>query len=118
MPSIASRVRRARRASGLSQTALAAATGVKRSAVAQWEGDGAKPTAEHMRLLAASTGVQFEWLATGRGQQYQGGVPQADGEIFGIANSALESRMLDAMKGLCQSKQELAVKIVDVFVDA
>lgn len=63
------RIRLARRHAGLSQAALAAAVGVQRSAVSHWETErGKSPNTEHMREVAMATGVQFEWLATGRGR--------------------------------------------------
>ena len=63
------RIRLARRHGGLSQAALAAAVGVQRSAVSHWEASpGKSPSAVHLRQLAMVTGVQFEWLATGRGK--------------------------------------------------
>ena len=52
----------------MTQTELAAAVGVRRSAVAQWESvDGTSPSTEHLAEIAIKTSVQFEWLATGRG---------------------------------------------------
>lgn len=62
------RIRLARRHAGMSQAALGAAVGVQRSAVSHWEATmGKSPNAAHLRELALATGVQFEWLATGRG---------------------------------------------------
>lgn len=63
------RIRLARRHAGLSQAALGAAVGVQRSAVGHWESAQSKfPSVAHLRELALVTGVQFEWLATGRGK--------------------------------------------------
>jgi transcriptional regulator with XRE-family HTH domain len=63
------RIRQARRHARLSQQALATRVGVHRSAVAQWEQPGGPhPTMEHTALIALSTAVSFEWLATGRGR--------------------------------------------------
>ena len=63
------RIRLARRHAGLSQAALATAVGVQRSAVSHWEAtNGKHPSVTHMRELAMACGVQFEWLATGRGK--------------------------------------------------
>ena len=63
------RIRMARRHAGLSQTALASAIGVQRSAVSHWETNNDKhPSVTHMREVALACGVQFEWLATGRGK--------------------------------------------------
>jgi len=62
-------MRLARRHAGLSQAALAKAVGVQRSAVSHWEAAlGKSPSAAHLREAALATGVQFEWLATGRGR--------------------------------------------------
>ncbi len=69
MPTTAERVRRARTLAGLSQIGLAAAVGVKRSAVAQWERrDGCLPSMQHLVAVAKATGVQVEWLGTGEGE--------------------------------------------------
>lgn len=63
------RIRLARRHAGMSQAALASTVGVQRSSVSHWEAvAGKSPSAKHMRDLAMATGVQFEWLATGRGR--------------------------------------------------
>jgi transcriptional regulator with XRE-family HTH domain len=63
-----SRIRLARRHAGLSQMQLAEAVHVQRSAVSHWESSQAKnPSVTHLREIATITGVQFEWLATGRG---------------------------------------------------
>lgn len=65
----AQRIRLARRHAGLSESALAATVGVQRSSVSHWEAsDGKTPSARHLRDVAMATGVQFEWLATGRGK--------------------------------------------------
>lgn len=63
------RIRLARRHAGLSQAALGGAIGVQRSAVSHWEATAGKhPSVDHLRHLALVAGVQFEWLATGRGK--------------------------------------------------
>ncbi|MGS1080287.1 helix-turn-helix domain-containing protein [Pseudoxanthomonas beigongshangi] len=62
-----SRIRQARQHAGLSQQELSERIGVTRGAVANWESDSEiTPTVEHMIQLALLTGVNFEWLATGR----------------------------------------------------
>ena len=63
----AQRIRIARRNAGLSQAQLATELGVQRSAVSHWEAQRGKPSVNHLRQLAMVSGVQFEWLATGRG---------------------------------------------------
>jgi len=66
--SMQARIRMARRHAGLSQSALAQAVGVQRSAVSHWEApQGKHPRVAHLRGIAVTTGTQFEWLATGRG---------------------------------------------------
>lgn len=62
------RIRMARRYAGFSQSELAQAVGVQRSAVSHWEAaQGKSPSVSHLREVAMATGTQFEWLATGRG---------------------------------------------------
>lgn len=62
------RIRQARRRAGHSQSALALAVGVNRSAVAQWERpSGSRPNSSNLEKIAVATSVLFEWLATGRG---------------------------------------------------
>lgn len=67
------RIRHARRHGGLSQAALAGLVGVHRSAVSHWEATRPKrPNTGHLLAIAASTGVHFEWLATGNGAMERG----------------------------------------------
>lgn len=62
------RIRMARRHAGISQAGLAQYVGVHRSAVSHWESNKPKrPNIGHLLAIAVATGVQFEWLATGRG---------------------------------------------------
>src|SRR5215467_10550224 len=68
---IGDRIRRARHAAKLSQTALAERVGVTASAVAQWEHPrGTSPALSRLQAIATATAVNFEWLATGRGTQF------------------------------------------------
>ena len=69
------RIRRARLSAGLSQAALAKETGVRRSAVTQWEKEGGtSPSVANLARIAVVTQVHFEWLATGRGPAGSGRV--------------------------------------------
>ena len=96
------RIRLARRHAGLSQAALAAAVGVHRSAVSHWEANQGKlPSMHHLQQLALVTGVQFEWLATGRGKMNM----SADAEFESVAaadallvDDPLELRLLRAFR--------------------
>lgn len=69
----AQRIRIARRSAGLSQAQLALELGLQRSAVSHWEAQRGKPSVSHLRQLALLSGVQFEWLATGRGAMMPSG---------------------------------------------
>jgi len=64
---IAHRIRLARKQKGLTQLQLAALIGVSKSACGQWERSVTSPSMENLSLLAISLDVNFEWLATGRG---------------------------------------------------
>ncbi|UHQ20789.1 helix-turn-helix domain-containing protein [Lysobacter sp. KIS68-7] len=96
------RIRLARRHAAMSQTQLAQAVGVQRSAVSHWEApQGKNPSVQHMREIAMVTGVQFEWLATGRGQM----APSRDTVLDSVAavdallvDDSLEQRLLMAFR--------------------
>jgi transcriptional regulator with XRE-family HTH domain len=63
--------RQARAKARLSQTEVARALDVHRSAVSQWEAaSGSIPTVENLMGLANITGTNFEWLALGRGRMH------------------------------------------------
>ena len=85
----AQRIRIARRSAGLSQAQLALELGVQRSAVSHWEAQRGKPSVNHLRQLALLTGVQFEWLATGRGPM----TPSSDAMLDSIA--AVDAVLVD-----------------------
>ena len=53
-----------------SQTDLAAALGVSRGAVGQWETGETAPSTENLAKAAIELGRPFEWLATGRGAKF------------------------------------------------
>lgn len=77
---LADRIRAVRRAAKLTQTALAELVGVTPSAAAQWEHpNGTRPGLPRLQAIAAATGVTFEWLATGRGEQRRRRARQDDG---------------------------------------
>jgi phage repressor protein C with HTH and peptisase S24 domain len=69
------RITLARERAGLSQTALGAAFKLTRSAVSQWESELTEPTPENLRGIAIRTGVDFDWLATGRGSPTADEIP-------------------------------------------
>ncbi len=61
----AQRIREARRERGLTQEQLAAATGVSRSAVAQWETGRAGQITGNLSRIATVLGISVEWLLYG-----------------------------------------------------
>ena len=86
----------------MSQTQLAQAVGVQRSAVSHWEApQGKNPSVKHLREISMVTGVQFEWLATGRGHM----APSREAILDSVAaadallvDDALEQRLLIAFR--------------------
>lgn len=63
------RIADARERAGMNQTQLGDAFKITRSSVSQWEGGLTEPTPERLRAIAVQTGVNFEWLATGKGDR-------------------------------------------------
>lgn len=59
------RLRIARTAARMDQQQLAAAIGVARNSVSNWERGVSEPTASAFIRLARATGVSLEWLAEG-----------------------------------------------------
>lgn len=69
MDSLGIRIRVARRRKHMTQADLAAALGVSRSAVGNWEGAGkTMPDASHLIGIAVATGVSCDWLISGGGE--------------------------------------------------
>ena len=64
-PEIGRRIRETRHERGLTQDALAARTGVSRSAVAQWETGRAGQVTAHLAAIAAALEVGVEYLVHG-----------------------------------------------------
>ena len=113
------RIRQARRGAEMSQSELAAAVGVARSAVAQWERkDGAKPTTDNMGKIAMATAVSFEWLATGRGGRWLGGNEDTPGILVNFyAQCGLEERLLLAFRTLRAPEQQPLVDFVESLTE-
>ena len=109
------RIRLARRHGGLSQAALAAALDSHRSAVSHWEASpGKTPSASHLRQLALVTGVQFEWLATGRGKMTLSAEVALDSVAAAdalLVDDPLELRLLAAFR---DSPPRARVPLVEV----
>lgn len=62
---VAERIRHKRLASGMSQTELAAAIGVKRGAISHYEAGNKEMTARHLSDLATALGCTMDWLYSG-----------------------------------------------------
>ena len=112
-----SRIRLARRHAGLSQMQLASAVSVQRSAVSHWESIQAKnPNVSHLREIALVTGVQFEWLVTGRGvmtlcnEVRMDSVPTAEALLV---EEPIELRLLHAFRDAPPQSRVSLVEIVE-----
>jgi len=119
MTMLFNRIRQARLGAEMSQSNLAAAVGVARSAVAQWERlDGAKPTSENMAKIALATAVSFEWLATGRGGRWMGGDEETPAMMLNFyAQCGLEERLLLAFRSLRNPEQQPLVALVEAMTE-
>jgi len=116
MKALSSRIRKARYAASISQAELARRVGIKRSAVTQWEcPDGTTPSVDHLIQIALETGMNFEWIATGRGPSKAG--PEAETAVV-LDDYALdgdESLALAHMRQLSSSKKKIALQILQVL---
>ncbi len=96
------RIKMARRHRNLSQSRLAEAVGVQRSAVSHWEAPlGKTPTVNNLLKIAEVTKVQFEWLATGRGGMALTQTTELDSVLAAhalLVDDPLEMRMVEAMR--------------------
>ena len=115
------RIRLARRHAGLSQSGLAKAVGVQRSAVSHWEAvDGKSPSMANLRRVATTTGVQFEWLATGRGRMALSaddsleGVAAADGALV---DDSLELRLIAAFRQISARSRAPLVELMEQMAE-
>ncbi|MFC3550307.1 helix-turn-helix transcriptional regulator [Lysobacter cavernae] len=115
------RIRLARRHAGLSQAALGAAVGVQRSAVGHWEAtQGKHPSAAHLREVALVTGVQFEWLATGRGKMSLSSDTALDSVAAAdatLVDDPLELRLLAAFREAPTRAKAPLVEVVEQLAE-
>ena len=115
--SMSDRIRSARTAAGLSQTQLALETGVKRSAVAQWERrGGTHPSVSHLARIAVVTHVRFEWLATGRGcGKPEGEELETTQPATDYVRNDLEGNILSLVRRLPPRKRQVAHDIIEML---
>jgi len=114
------RIKMARRHPNLSQSKLAEAVGVQRSAVSHWEATlGKTPTVNNLLKIAEITKVQFEWLATGRG----GMALSQDTELESISTAhallvddPLEMRMVEALRSMHFDNKASLIHIAEQLV--
>lgn len=115
------RIRLARRHANLSQAALAAAVGVQRSAVSHWEAvQGKSPSMANLRRVASITGVQFEWLATGRGRMAMSNDDTLDAVAAvdaAIVEEPFELRMLTAFRELPSRSKAPLVELMEQMAE-
>jgi len=89
---IGDRIRTAREAAHLSKSELARRLGLHPSACVQWEAKGGtRPNVEHLSRVAGILNVRFEWLATGRGEQYYSPGIRDESPQYGGLDSLLNS---------------------------
>lgn len=116
------RIRLARRHAGLSQAALGAAVGVQRSAVGHWEAARGKfPSVAHLREIALITGVQFEWLATGRGNMSLSADTALDSVAAAeamLVEDPLELRLLTAFREAPMRAKAPLVELAEQLAEA
>lgn len=112
---LSTRIRIARHRAALSQQVLAAALGVSRSSVSNWESDSSfQPTLKSLQKLAVVTGVAFEWLATGRGPvlyQYPS-LPPGSGVDAGGAADPLEIDLVLAFRQLPNADRRRVIRTI------
>ena len=112
------RIRRARRRAGFSQTGLAAAVDVRRSAVSNWESaDGVLPSMQNLLAIAKACQVSLEWLGTGRGgistdPDALADVPTANAELVDVEE---ERMLLAGFRNLPRRSQQLVLDLVDTL---
>jgi len=117
MATFSNRIRQARRHALMSQAAFAAALGVSRSAVAQWERQGgARPTTENITKIAVVTSVCFEWLATGRGPRALSPALQAEiSQQNRQVQCKVEERLLVAFRRIHATQQMALLDLAEAI---
>lgn len=111
------RIRLARRHAAMTQAKFAAAVGVQRSAVSHWESPSGKhPSMAHLRQIALVAGVQFEWLATGRGAMPLSKEMQRDSIVTAKAvliDEVDEMRMLAAFRATPHVARTALIEVME-----
>lgn len=117
---IGSRIRQARKALGLSQQSLADMVGVNQSAISGWERGDSDPTTDNMAATAIVLSVEFEWLATGRGEVRPGTLSLNGQEIRNINGAVLpldQRRLLDLYLKLNAQRRSAVLAFFERWVE-
>jgi len=110
------RIMLARRAAGLSQSALAERVRVNRSAVSHWEcGRSKAPSVARLGDISRATSVSFEWLATGSGAMRPDADPPAPRATPGsdCIQGPLETRLICAFRGAADGLRLAVVEVLE-----
>jgi transcriptional regulator with XRE-family HTH domain len=106
-PQMFDRVRLARERANLTKSDLSRRVGVCLSAVVQWEQPtGTSPTVANLARIAWTTGVAFEWLATGRGPATLAAARQAEKAASAGGASPFEQHLLHVVRKLPADRHE------------
>ena len=109
------RIRLSRRHGGISQSTLADLVGVHRSAVSHWESVKPKrPNIGHLLAIAVACGVQFEWLATGRGAMLISEQAQLDSVATAKALMVEEEHELELLRAYRETSPQSRVVLVEL----
>lgn len=109
------RLAAARDAAGLKQGDLAKRLGVKRSTLANWEGDLSEPRANRLSMIAGFLNVSVGWLLTGDGDGVD--MPEdghtADSDLLAIVQEirVIRSRMKADLEKLARLEKALRNKV-------
>lgn len=117
MDSLGIRIRVARRRKNMTQANLAAALGVSRSAVGNWEGAGkTMPDASNLIGIAATTGVSCDWLISGSDEPCSNSC--GAGRAPSMARNCIEQQVLLAFRHGSPRTRSAVLQLLDVRVVA
>jgi len=118
------RLKSAREAAGYKPAEVAAFLGITRSAVGQWESGKSTPNVDNLGKLAVRYGVNFEWLATGRGRrEYRDYAINNPKNAGGVSNTAAvaeacetygeETRVLRSFRQLSPPRRKALLTLIE-----
>ncbi|HVT32490.1 MAG TPA: helix-turn-helix transcriptional regulator [Rhodanobacteraceae bacterium] len=119
-PHMFDRVRLARARANLTKSDLARRVGVCLSAVVQWEhAAGTSPTVANLARIAWTTGVAFEWLATGRGPVALAPARTASEKTSAARGvSPFEERLLHVVRALPAERHQALIEFARTLVSS